>query len=650
MLGRTIDGEFEVKELLGEGSYGSVYLCEEKSLKRLVAIKMLKTELATQREIDAFLGEARLMAGLNHPHVVQIYRFGEYEGRPFLVLEYLRGKPLRQLVGSAAPTYAVALEIMAQVALGLRALHEIGLVHRDLSSNNIMVSEDGTAKIVDLGMARKSGGLSSTQSGTIAGTIRYLAPEVIDGKSATIASDVFSFGINLYELLTGQHPFDAEHHMSVLFRIVDRPHRPLSQLLPHAPADLSQLIDQCLQKNPQTRLTDLAQIAQRLRNAAQQTQAAAAGTVILHRSDPREATHSRNPYLNRVMIKRTADFFGRRQEIKRIAARLNATPPGSVSIVGERKIGKSSLLNYIYNQRVRSQQLEDPNSMIMVYVDLQQQTGMTLPAFVETLLGIASLELRGRLEVSDCSRDLDGIKMLVERLHGASFRLVLLLDEFEAITGNTNFDLEFFSFLRFLANHYNVAYITSSAHDLQSLCHTQEIRDSPFFNIFTTMHLSVFQESEALDLIRLPSAEAGRPLERYERQILDMAGRFPFFLQIACCHALEYMEEHSDQEPDFREIERRFYEEARLHYRFLWDGFDEHERSVLRRIVAGRKIPDALDHVRDELQRKHYVAAREASAALFSSTFRNFIESEVSGRESRPFLQRILRRGGFAGS
>ena len=650
MLGRTIDGEFEVKELLGEGSYGSVYLCEEISLKRLVAIKMLKTELASEREIAAFLSEARLMAGLNHPHVVQIYRFGEYEGRPFLVLEYLRGKPLRHFIGAPMLTRALALEIMAQVAMGLRALHEIGLVHRDLSSNNIMVSEDGTAKIVDLGMARRSGGLSSTQSGTIAGTIRYLAPEVIDGKAATIASDIFSFGINLYEALTGQHPFDAEHHMSVLFRIVDRPHRPLTQLLPDAPVDLSHLVDQCLVKNPEVRLTDLAQIASRLRSAGLLAQTAAAGTVVLHRSDPRELPHSRNPYLSRVMIKRTSDFFGRRQELKRIAARLNATPPGSISIVGERKIGKSSLLNHIYNPRVRSQQLEDPNSMIMIYVDLQQQTGMTLPVFVDTLLGIASLELRGRLEVSDCSRDLAGIKALVERLHGASFRLVLLLDEFEAITGNENFDLEFFSFLRYLANHYNVAYITSSAHDLQSFCHTQEIRDSPFFNIFSTMHLSVFQEGEALELIRQPSADVGRPLQPYEAALLNMAGRFPFFLQIACCHALEYMEEHPDAAPDFKEIERRFYEEARLHYRFLWDGFDEHERSVLRRIVAGRKIPDALDHVREELQRKHYVAHSQAASALFSSSFRSFIESEVSGREPKPFLQRILRRGGFAGS
>src|SRR6185503_10163502 len=199
----------------------------------------------------------------------------------------------------------------------------------------------------------------------------------------------------------------------------------------------------------------------------------------------------------RVMIKHREDFFGRGQEIKRIAARLNASPPGSISIVGDRRIGKSSLLNYVYNRQNRGALLEEPDRTVMVFLDLQSEKNMSMETFVRVLLGIANIELRGRLDVSDCSLNLDGVKDLVQRLHNAGFRLAILLDEFEAVTTNPNFNLEFFSFLRYLANHYNVSYLTSSARDLQNLCHTKEISDSPFFNIFSMMKLSVFQPQEA---------------------------------------------------------------------------------------------------------------------------------------------------------
>ena len=123
---------------------------------------------------------------------------------------------------------------------------------------------------------------------------------------------------------------------------------------------------------------------------------------------------------------------------------------------------------------------------------------------------MVQFELRGQLDVSDCSHDLDGLKEIVQRLHGSDFRLAMLLDEFDAITSNPNFDLDAFSFLRFLANHYNVAYLTSSARDLQELCHTKEISDSPFFNIFSTMRLGVFRQDEAEELVRTPSEPSGQ--------------------------------------------------------------------------------------------------------------------------------------------
>jgi serine/threonine-protein kinase len=282
----------------------------------------------------------------------------------------------------------------------------------------------------------------------------------------------------------------------------------------------------------------------------------------------------------------------------------------------------------------------------MVFLDLQQEKGMSMEAFVRALLGIANFELRGRLDVSDCALSLDGIRALVQRLDTAGFRLAILLDEFEAVTTNPNFDLEFFSFLRFLANHYNVSYLTSSARDLQVLCHTKEISDSPFFNIFSTMRLSVFQRPEAEDLIRIPSERVGKPLAPHTGAILEMAGLFPFFIQMACSHAIEYLDEHPEaREPDFKEVRRRFYEEARLHYRYIWDGFDTHERSTVLRVFKGKALPDALRHVLAELESRHYVESGEGRPRLFASMFDEFLRMEAPEEKKGSFWGRLMGRG-----
>jgi len=642
---QVFGSNYVVLETLGEGSFGVVYLCQDRRLDRRVALKVLKPERADADELRRFLAEARRLASLNHANVVQVYDVDE--AVPYMVMEYFKGRTLREIPKTPPLPLEKSLRIMIQVARGLKAVHDVQVVHRDLSTNNIMVDDDDRAKVFDLGLARDLERISITDTDVIKGTPKYMAPEVIDGHKATFASDIFSFGVILYELVTGRHPFEAEHHMSTLYNIVDKPHPPVSQLVPGAPPVLASLIDHCLVKDPQQRLTDLTLIAKRLQSVLDLPNLPSISeTMSASPIAPHSAVRPKNPYLNRVMLKRASDFYGRKQEIKRIYSRLNATPPGSVSVVGDRKIGKSSLLNYVYMKRNREQYLEDHESTIMVYVDLQQQKDMALETFVNTVLGIANLELRGRLDVSACARDLSGVREMVERLHGSGVRLVLLMDEFEAITANPNFDLEFFSFLRYLANHYDVAYLTSSARDLQQLCHTKEIRDSPFFNIFTPLPLSVFRLEEARELIRVPSAVWGQPLEAYEHQILDIAGLFPFFLQVACSHSLEYIEEDSKRELGFEEVRRRFYEEARLHYRFMWSTFDEHERSTIRRVAEGRRIPDSLQHVCEELQRKHYVESQGGVMRLFSSCFKGFVDTEVSARQRRPWLTRLFNPGG----
>jgi serine/threonine protein kinase len=642
-IGGVIDSSYRVDRVIGKGGFGVVYECEELTLQRPVALKMLDPQLADDRELRRFLSEGRNLASLNHPNVVQIYRFGSHGERPYLVMELVRGRPMRELLRRGAMPVRRTLELMRQVADGAHAIHAMGILHRDLSPNNVVVTDSGTAKILDLGLSKDMNRLQSIESGNILyGTLPYVSPEQIEGKGSTVQSEVFSFGVMLYEALAGTHPFQAEHPMSVLFNIAQREPTPIEQRVEACPPALTELVERCLAKQPAERYTSMDEVVRAIDRLLESSKVDRA-VVSAAASSPTVASGTpRNPYLNRVMIKHRDDFFGRAQEIKRISARLNATPPGSISIVGERRIGKSSLLNYVYSRQNRSALLEEPEKTVMVFLDLQAEKGMAMEAFVRVLLGIANYELRGRLDVSDCSLNLDGIKDMIQRLHGAGFRLALLLDEFEAVTTNPNFTLEFFSFLRYLANHYNVAYLTSSARDLQELCHTKEISDSPFFNIFSTMKLSVFQPHEARDLIRVPSERVGRPLEPYTDAILEMSGLFPFFIQMACSHTLEWLDEHPGIEPDFLAIRRSFVVEASLHYRYIWEGFDSHEKSTVARVARGKSLPESLKHVLDELEARRYVDPSGGKPRLFAGPFADFVRGEADRGQKPGLLSRLF--------
>lgn len=642
MIGRIIEGEYEIEALIGTGTYGVVYRCKDRRLERTVAVKMMNRATTEDRDMRRFFSESRNLASLNHPNIIQIYRLGEFEDAPYIVMEYLTGQTLRELFRDSLPPLSRSLEIMRHVARGLGAMHDQGILHRDLSTNNIMLTESGQVKILDLGLskdARVPPSLFSQNS--LAGTITFIAPEIANGETATYASDLFSFGVVLYEAVTGRNPFHAEHVMAMLYNTVNRPPEPIDSLLDHPPDGLSALITSCLQKRPADRPAgireveaELGEILSRLGGEVQAQPPAAA--------PPKPRLRLANPYLNRVMIKKTEDFFGRGQETSRIFARLNATPPGSISVVGDRRIGKSSLLNHIYSQSVRAANLQHPDRMVMVFLDFQQEKNMSLEAFVRTLLGMAALELRGRTDISDCTPDLDGVRGLVQRLDRAGFRLVVLLDEFDAITTNSDFSLEFFSFLRYLANHYNVAYLTSSSRDLQDLCHTKEISDSPFFNIFSTLRLGLFRREEASELICAPSRRAGRPLAPFQNPLIEMAGLFPFFLQIACSQTIEYLEEDPTvTSPDFELVGRRFFEEARFHYRYIWDGLDNVERSTLLRLARGKEIPANMQHVQDHLLRRSYILHENGRQRLFASAFADFVRQEGEGariRERKPLL------------
>jgi hypothetical protein len=343
----------------------------------------------------------------------------------------------------------------------------------------------------------------------------------------------------------------------------------------------------------------------------------------------------RNPYLNRVMIRDVTQFYGRRREVAKIFARIGASRPQSVAIVGERRTGKSSFLNYIFHPDVRKQHLDHTDAYTFVFMDLQERREIGVPAFFEALFeGIG--HALGRRVQDESAVDYEGVRRGVSRLHSEGRKIILLFDEFDAITRNPNFPEEFFAFLRAIANKYDVAYVTTSRQDLQQLCHAERIADSPFFNIFSNLFLTRFERDEALQLIREPSAAAGLPLAPHEAAILDMAGLLPFFLQVACSAFFEHLAESAMPAEALAKAARAsFIEEAEPHFNYIYEHLDEDQRAALADLAAGRPVPPSRSYLLNRLKRDGYVLEDQGRERLFSSVFSEYVrEGQLRVRSS----------------
>ncbi|MEW2285135.1 protein kinase [Streptomyces sp. NPDC047841] len=249
-------GRYQLRDLLGSGAMGEVWRADDRLLGRPVAVKLLRTDEAA--DVERFRLEARTAGRLNHPNVVGVYDFGSHHGRLYLVMELVDGWSLaqeRSLRGAVDPREAAVLA--AQVASGLAAAHRQGVIHRDVKPANVMLSADRTAKIADFGIARfadeAAAGLTAT--GKIVGTADYLAPERALGRPAHPASDVYSLGCVLYELLTGRPPFRGTTPLAVVRQHVDAAPPPPVRLRPGVPQELSDYVLLLLAKEPAHRPT-----------------------------------------------------------------------------------------------------------------------------------------------------------------------------------------------------------------------------------------------------------------------------------------------------------------------------------------------------------------------------------------------------------
>lgn len=272
---------YEIIRELGRGGMGVVYKAEDTKLKRNVALKFLPQELTHISDIkERFIREAQSAAALDHPNICTIYEFDEAEEKSFISMAYIEGQSLRKKIESGPLELEEALHIAVQVSKGLQEAHKKGIVHRDIKSANIMVTEDNQVKIMDFGLARKTGGTLITKNGMTMGTIAYMSPEQARGEAVDQRTDIWSFGVMLYEMVTGEHPFKGENDQAVLYNIINEEPESITSLRKSLPLDLERIVNKAIFKKSDKRyqtikelLTDLKDLQKVMETRASKTQA-----------------------------------------------------------------------------------------------------------------------------------------------------------------------------------------------------------------------------------------------------------------------------------------------------------------------------------------------------------------------------------------
>jgi serine/threonine protein kinase/Tfp pilus assembly protein PilF len=255
MIGETIL-HYKILEKLGEGGMGVVYLAEDTKLKRNVAIKFLPKHIAANmEERKRFEVEAQAAASLNHPNIATIHAIEQIDDQSFLVMEYVEGSTVKKLIEGDAKYFIVknVLEIAIQVCEGLEAAHEKGIVHRDIKSDNIMLTPKGKIKIMDFGLAKVKGGTKLTEIGSTVGTAAYMSPEQAQGEDVDHRSDIFSLGVVLYEMLTTRLPFDAEHQAALIYSVINENPQPIARYNNKVSPELERIVLKAITKNKEER-------------------------------------------------------------------------------------------------------------------------------------------------------------------------------------------------------------------------------------------------------------------------------------------------------------------------------------------------------------------------------------------------------------
>lgn len=257
-----INDRYEIIKSIGEGGMANVYLANDTFLDRKVAVKVLRGDLSTDEKfIRRFQREAYAASALSHPNIVEMYDVGEDKGTYFIVMEYIEGRTLKQLLKKRGSlTSPEVVDIMLQLTDGIAHAHDMYIIHRDLKPQNIMISDDGKIKITDFGIAMAMNSTQVTQTNSVMGSVHYLPPEQASGKGSTIKSDIYSMGIMLFELLTGKLPFKGENAVEIALKHMKDDIPSVRKLNPNVPQSLENIVLKATAKNPKNRYDDVREM------------------------------------------------------------------------------------------------------------------------------------------------------------------------------------------------------------------------------------------------------------------------------------------------------------------------------------------------------------------------------------------------------
>src|SRR5215831_7078047 len=279
LIGQTI-GHYKISESIGTGGMGEVYLATDIVAGRKAALKLLPLQFTADAErLKRFQQEARAVVGLNHPNILTVYEIGEDHSIHYIASELIEGETLRDRLARGPMQLSEALDVAIQVASALAAAHHAGIVHRDIKPENIMLRPDGYAKVLDFGIAKLAEQelptsmpkdeallLIETNLGSVLGTVRYMSPEQACGEHVDQSTDIWSLGVVLYEMVTGQTPFTGDTPQDVMSAILEKEPTPLTSYIAHAPAELQQIISKTLRKDREQRHQSARELLQALKD------------------------------------------------------------------------------------------------------------------------------------------------------------------------------------------------------------------------------------------------------------------------------------------------------------------------------------------------------------------------------------------------
>ena len=267
MKGQKINDRYQIIKSIGEGGMANVYLAYDTILDRDVAVKVLRGDLSNDEKfVRRFQREALNASSLSHPNIVEVYDVGEDNGQYFIVMEYIEGKNLKDLLKKRGKlTTSEVVDIMSQIADGLSVAHDSYIIHRDIKPQNIMILENGLVKITDFGIAMAMNATQLTQTNSVMGSVHYLPPEQASGKGSTLKSDIYSMGILMYELLTGKLPYRGENAVEIALKHLKEPLPSIRDVLPDLPQSVENVILKSAAKNPKNRYNDAREMYEDLK-------------------------------------------------------------------------------------------------------------------------------------------------------------------------------------------------------------------------------------------------------------------------------------------------------------------------------------------------------------------------------------------------